>query len=34
MKEPAGGAENRLLLNLFYNAETMVWVNDLVADLK
>jgi hypothetical protein len=30
----AGGSENRLVFNPLYDAETMIRVNDLVADLK
>jgi hypothetical protein len=32
--EAAGGTENRLFLDAFNDTETMVWVNDLVTDLK
>jgi hypothetical protein len=34
MEKAAGRAEDRFLLDLLYDAETMVWVNDLVANLK
>ena len=34
MEKSAGRAEDRLLLDLLYNAETVVRVNDLVANLK
>jgi hypothetical protein len=34
MKESARRPENRLFFNFFYNRETVVWVNDLVANLK
>ena len=34
MIETAGGTENRFLLDAFDDAETMIRVNDLVADFK
>src|SRR5687768_11079149 len=34
MEKAAGRAEDRFLLDLFDDTETMVWVNDLVANLK
>src|SRR5687767_14144753 len=34
MEKAAGRAEDGFLLDLFYDTETMVWVNDLVANLK
>ena len=34
MKKSARRPENRFFLDFFYNAETVIWVNDLVANLK
>jgi hypothetical protein len=34
MKKSARRTEDRLFLDLFYNAQTVVRVNDLVANLK
>jgi hypothetical protein len=34
MKEAASGAENGLLFDLLYDAETVIGVDDLVADLE
>src|SRR5262245_56258883 len=34
MVEPAGRPENRLLLDSFHDAQTMIRVDDLVADFK
>ena len=34
MEEPTRGTKNRFFFNLLYNAQTVVRVNDLVANLK